>query len=257
MFAYDENLNNPFKAVSRLWAQRRAMYRRARSEGKTPWKARWLMLTGTHLKPRNLVPIRSLNAWHKPRIVAHLLGLSPDDRYMRFGYAASDEQIGRYVEGIDFSRDDVFGIYNRKLELIAMAHLARSKDESHRACAEFGVSVAASARGRSYGSQLFDRAVMHARNHGVQLLFVHALSENTVMLRIARNAGATVERDGTESSAYLKLPPPDVEGVLHELVDEHLAQTDYWLKQQAKDFRVWLEKLQERRKRAVENDVPF
>ena len=54
----------------------------------------------------------------------HLLALEPADRYLRFGYAASDDQIRRYAEQLNFERDDIFGIYNRRLELIAMAHLA-------------------------------------------------------------------------------------------------------------------------------------
>ena len=37
-------------------------------------------------------------------------------------------------------------------------------------------------------------------------MYIHALTENTAMLKIARNAGATVERSGSESDAYLKLP---------------------------------------------------
>ena len=36
---------------------------------------------------------------------------------------------------------------------------------------------------------MFERAVIHARNEGVDLLFIHALSENTAMLKIARRAG--------------------------------------------------------------------
>jgi len=55
---------------------------------------------------------------------------------------------------------------------------------------EFGVSVSPSRRGHGYGQQLFERAVVHARNHGVSQLIVYALSENTAMLRIARKAGA-------------------------------------------------------------------
>ena len=43
----------------------------------------------------------------------------PDDRYLRFGYPASDEQIDRYVETIDFAHDEVFGVFNRRLELVA------------------------------------------------------------------------------------------------------------------------------------------
>ena len=43
----------------------------------------------------------------------------------------------------DIQRDEIFGIYNRKLELIAMAHLAFSRDPKASACAEFGVPVLA------------------------------------------------------------------------------------------------------------------
>ena len=183
-----------------------------------------------------MVPIRSIGPRHGGRIVAHLLALSPQDRYLRFGYAASDEQIQHYVAGINFERDEVFGIYNRKLELIAMAHLAFSTDPLLQSCAEFGVSVLAHARGRGFGARLFDRAVMHSRNEGVQMMFIHALSENTAMLDIARKAGAKVERDGSESEAYLKLQPADLDSRMTELFDEQIAQADYRLKLQARQF---------------------
>ena len=183
-----------------------------------------------------MVPIRSIGPSHGERIAEHLLSLSPQDRYLRFGYMANDEQVKRYVDTLNYVRDDIFGIYNRKLELIAMAHLAFSADAKLSSCAEFGVSVLAKARGRGYGSRLFDRAVMHARNEGVGMMFIHALSENTAMLNIARKGGATIERDGSESEAYLKLPPADLDSRMTEMVEEQIAQTDYRLKVQAKQF---------------------
>ena len=195
-----------------------------------------------------MIPIRSIGPDHNERIAAHLLALSPADRYLRFGYAANDEQIHRYVHGLNYERDDIFGIYNRKLELIAMAHLAFSTNPELKSCAEFGVSVLAHARGRHYGSRLFDRAVMHARNEGVDMMFIHALSENTVMLNIARKAGATIERDGSESEAYLTLPPADLDSRMTEIALEHMAQTDYRLKVQAKQFRDFLAMVQEVRR---------
>ena len=143
-----------------------------------------------------LVPIRSLGPRHRDRIATHLLALDESDRYLRFGYAASDEQILRYAEGLNFERDDIYGIFNRKLQLIAMAHLAVAAEPELAQSAEFGVSVLKAARGRGFGARMFDRAVMHARNEGRNTLYIHALSENTAMLKIARKAGATVERDG-------------------------------------------------------------
>ena len=38
-----------------------------------------------------------------------------------------------------------------------MAHLAFAPVDQHSDCAEFGVSVAAHARGRGYGARLFER----------------------------------------------------------------------------------------------------
>ena len=189
---------------------------------------------------RTWVPIRELAPRHRPRIEKHLLSLSSSDRYLRFGYAANDEQIRMYVQKLNFGRDEIFGIFNRRLELVAMAHLAYSVDPQWRSCGEFGVSVASQQRGRGLGQLLFARAVRHAQNEGVRMMFIHALSENAAMLKIARNAGSRVERDGSESEAYLALPPATMDSRWHEVLEEHIAELDYQLKLQASQFRKWL-----------------
>lgn len=199
-----------------------------------------------------MVPIRSLGANHRERIAHHLMALDPHDRYLRFGFTANDEQIQRYADSLNFDRDEIFGIYNRRLELLAMAHLAFAADDKLSACAEFGVSVLKSARGRGYGARLFDRAAMHARNEGVSRMFIHALSENTTMLKIARKAGATVDRDGSESQAHLNLLPATLDSRLSELLAEQVAQTDYRIKVQAKQFWSFLAEVQQLRRNVQE-----
>jgi RimJ/RimL family protein N-acetyltransferase len=194
--------------------------------------------------PGAVVPIRSIGQRHLPAIEAHLLALGPQDRYLRFGYAATDEHILNYIGRLNFERDQLFGIFNRKLKLIAMAHLAFSVDPHFKSCAEFGVSVTHSARARGYGSQLFSRAIMHARNEGVNQLFIHALSENTAMLKIARRAGARIERDGSESEAHLVLPSANFDSRVIELFNEQVAITDYHLKARARRFWAFLSMLQ-------------
>jgi len=186
--------------------------------------------------PDLMVPIRSLGENHRGRIGEHLLALSSQDRYFRFGFTAKDAQIQSYVDALNFERDEIFGIYNRRLQLIGMAHLAYSSADRVRASSEFGVSVSAHVRGRGYGARLFERAVMHARNEGVTAMYVHVLSENTAMLKIARRGGATVVRDGSESEAYLRLTPATLQTQVTELMEEHLAQANYHLKVQAKQF---------------------
>ncbi|RYE73444.1 MAG: N-acetyltransferase, partial [Oxalobacteraceae bacterium] len=121
------------------------------------------------------VPIRALSRRHRHRIIDHLLALNPQDRYLRFGYPAGDDQIRRYALSIDFSRDEVLGIFNRRLQLTALAHLAYGQtlpSDPSRAIVEFGVSVLPQARGRGLGRRLFDTAALHARNRGIDTLFI-------------------------------------------------------------------------------------
>ena len=183
------------------------------------------------------VPIRSLGPEHRPRILEHLLALSERDRYLRFGCTASDGHLERYVAGLDFDRDEIFGVFNRRLRLVALAHLAHPPEDlvdPAARTAEFGGSVLPHLRGRGLGTRLFEHAMLHARNRGIGQFYIHALSENAAMLNIARHAGATVHRDGPESQATLRLPPETIASQVEQAVIEGAAALDYQLKQQAR-----------------------
>ena len=196
-----------------------------------------------------LVPICHLRPYNLPDIQKHLLSLNAQDRYLRFGYAANDEHIKSYVRSLNFERDEIYGIFNRDLQILAMAHLAINIQENGPAtqqmAAEFGVSVLASARGRGYGYHLFQRALMHARNANAATILIHALSENTPMLKIARKAGATLERDGAETQALLKVPKGSLKTRIAELFTDQYAQTNYSIKEDVKNFWYFLTQVQE------------
>ena len=194
------------------------------------------------------IPIRILSEKHRPKMIAHLQSLNAQDRYLRFGYPATDEQIENYVSHLNFEQDDIYGVFNRRLDILAMAHLAFSVDPQWSTCAEFGVSVDVRLRGKGLGARLFERAVIHARNQGVALMFIHALSENTPMLKIAKKAGARVEREGSESDAYLSLPAADLDSQMNEFLEEGMADLDFQIKTRAKQFMQLLQTMQEVRK---------
>ena len=196
-----------------------------------------------------LVPICHLRSYNLPEIQKHLLSLNARDRYLRFGYAATDEHITQYVQSLNFDHDEIYGIFNRDLHLLAMAHLAiyeqANSGENKQISAEFGVSVHGSARGRGYGHQLFKRALMHARNANASTILIHALSENAPMLKIARKAGATLERDGGETQALLKVPKGNFNTRMVELFTDQYAQTNYSIKEDVKNFWHFLTQVQE------------
>jgi GNAT superfamily N-acetyltransferase len=177
-----------------------------------------------------LIPIRALGANHRELISRHLISLNSRDRFLRFGYFAKDQKIEQYVTSLDFDHHEIFGIFDRSLLLIAVAHLAYGIGDICDTGAEFGVSVLPHARGRGYGARLFEYAVTHASNKNISLIFIHALSENEPMLRIVTNAGARVNRHGFESEAFIQLPDPTLKSRLSEFVKERVAQADYHIK---------------------------
>lgn len=172
------------------------------------------------------IPVRSLSEEDRPAMVAHLLALSDTDRYLRFGQAAGDDQIRHYVAGISLRDGEVLGIFNRKLELLGLSHLADLAPGQ----AEFGVSVMPKARGRGFGQLLFDHACLHARARGVKELVIHTLTENAAMMAIAHRAGASIVRESGEATARLALPPLETGDRWLALLDDQAAEMDYRFK---------------------------
>lgn len=186
------------------------------------------------------VPIRMLGPRHRTRIAAHLLALDAQDRYLRFGYQASDGQIQTYVQGLDFRRDKIYGVFNRRLQLIALAHLALTgQTDSSGPSAEFGVSVDPQSRGKRLGTRLFDRAITHARAHSVDSLFIHALTQNDAMIRIARHAGAHIQTMDGEALAHVQLLPASLETHVEDAFENGIGTLDYRLKRRAQQLWQW------------------
>jgi hypothetical protein len=76
--------------------------------------------------------------------------------------------------------------------------------------------------------------VLRARNRGVDTIVIHALSENAAMLRIVRNAGATIERTGVDAEAHLRLPPEDFATRREGALEQQLGELDYQFKHGAR-----------------------
>jgi ribosomal protein S18 acetylase RimI-like enzyme len=176
---------------------------------------------------KHWLPVRTLHESHRDQVRRHLQALSPQDRQLRFAHIATDEQIARYADQIDFMHDEVFGVFDRRLRLVAMAHLAFAPDGL---LAEFGVSVSSRVRGRGFGSRLFDHAVMHARNRGVSSLIIYVARENEAMLAIVRHAGAQLSFEGAEVTARLPLRADTLGTRLEAMLEKHAAEFDYQLK---------------------------
>ena len=200
------------------------------------------METATHFEtvrpratPASTPPIRELGVSERSLFLAHLLALGAEDRYLRFGSPLSDSAIAAYVDGIAFRVDTIFGVFDDRLALEAAGHFSpitvTAGDDARRGrSAEFGLSVAERARGRGLGTALFLRAASHARNLNVSSLFMHCLSENRAMIRIARKAGMRIEQRHGEADAYLALAPGTLATAIEEGAQRQIALFDFAVK---------------------------
>lgn len=168
-----------------------------------------------------------LGRTHFHEVCTHLLRLGPDDRYLRFGYRIDDAALVRYAHGIDSERDALFGVADPELELVAFAHLAIDADHG-----ELGLSVLPGQRRRGLGRVLLDRAATHARNQGLNTLFMQCLADNAPMQRLARRAGMVVVTRQGESEAQLALGAGAAEARIDDLMSDHIALIDYALQAQ-------------------------
>jgi hypothetical protein len=178
------------------------------------------------------VPVKQLSPLSREALIAHFLGLAPEDYRLRFGRSMTPEAIREYVGGIDFGRDAVFGVFDDELRLAGVAHVGRMEEG-----AELGVSVAPGSRGQGVGSALFERANAYARNQQLRQLFMHCLTENKAMMHIAAKAGMKIVTAAGEADAYLELPPADAATIAQELLQERVALFDVALKAQLKAAR--------------------
>jgi GNAT superfamily N-acetyltransferase len=188
--------------------------------------------------------VKELDASARPALIAHLLALSDEDRRLRFGATIGDDAIASYVEHIDFGRDIAFAVFGSDLEIVGAAHVALADEQSVRS-AELGVSVLQESRGQGIGGALLGRAVTHARNAGVETLFMHCLTENRTMMHLARKAGMAIQSAGPETDAHLLLPPADAASHLQEALAEQLAIFDMRVKKQVLAIKAWLRALPE------------
>ena len=169
--------------------------------------------------------VAQLGPHHRGRVLQHLRSLSEQDRWLRFGYAATDGALLAYVKKLHFSRDAIFGIFDEAADLLALGHLGFDKDLSSKT-AEFGLSVLSHARRRGFGLRLLQRAAMHARNRGATQLMMTYMPENDAMKHLAERAGMQLVLDVYEPRAFLGLEPATAESLMDETFSEMLAAID-------------------------------
>lgn len=133
--------------------------------------------------------LRRLDPSARPGVLKHLLGLSAEDRRLRFGAAMNEDAVERYVDGIDFSADQVWCAYDQDMKPVGLCHVCPGSDGD----AELALSVAIGERRRGIATHLMDTALAAARQQGWPALVAQIDRNNTAMVSLARRLGARLE----------------------------------------------------------------
>ena len=131
---------------------------------------------------------------------------------MRLSTFADDEQIAAFVDGIKFGETRVIGHFSANLDVVAAVQVSIG----HGNVVELAFSVEEPYRRRGIGRALMERALLWARNRGIARAYVHCLSHNIAMRRLARDAGMALTMESGETMAVIDLTPATLLSLFRE-----------------------------------------
>lgn len=167
-----------------------------------------------------MIPRKLRSQADKQLVKDHLLSLSERDRYLRFGGAMSNEVIERYVDDTWEGDNEWLGIVEDGA-VIAAIHVALETETK----AELGLSVNPDWRGKKLGQSLFERGMVYVRAQGVKDVFMHCLTENSIMKHIASKNHMKMFSSYGETDADLQVEPLPFDPI-REVFTEQLAIYD-------------------------------
>jgi GNAT superfamily N-acetyltransferase len=167
--------------------------------------------------------VRRVLAHEYPKYRSHLKALDAESKTLRFGSHITDGVIDQLCDKFeaDPSKHILFAIENRKLEFIAIGHIALDGGM------ELAFSVLKKHQGRGFGNLLMKRCIQYCRTHDILKGCMVCLSTNAAIRHLCKKYEITVENDHGESLAEIQLPPAGINTYISETIDNNLSALDY------------------------------
>ena len=142
-------------------------------------------------------------AEHAAAIKSHIIHMSASDKYLRFGYAAPDEQISVYIDNTFKNINSVWLIAKQNSQVVGTLHIAFSG-----LMAEFGLTVDSKLRNSGIGKSLFAQAYLMCIQQEIQQINLYCLSQNTAIKKIAVSFGLQIINCGPDAEAAVIIKYP-------------------------------------------------
>ena len=173
-----------------------------------------------------MIPRKLMHESDNAKLEYHFLtDILDHDRYLRFGYNASDEAVSQYlkISLLDFGKTTMWFVCEVDNRFVGTCHVSIMP----RDIAEMGFTVSPDYRNKGLGQELFHRGATWAMMKGAKTLYTQCLSENVVMQHIAKKNGMTVVTfEGTEKEATIKATKGTIRAFYDDRMFDQLAFVD-------------------------------
>jgi RimJ/RimL family protein N-acetyltransferase len=187
-----------------------------------------------------MIPRKIMYESDETKLYDHfLIDIKGNDRYLRFGYHASNENIADYFEKAfkNFGDDNMWFIVESEDRVVGSVHVSISENN----LAEMGFTVSPDFRGQGLGQDLFQRAATWAMMKGAKTLYTQCLSENQVMQHIAKKNGMTVVTIGYgEKEATINATKGTIQSYFDDKFFDNLAFVDRAIEKQQTIYKTLL-----------------
>jgi RimJ/RimL family protein N-acetyltransferase len=187
-----------------------------------------------------VIPRKIMYEQDEGNLIDHfLVDIKGNDRYLRFGYHASNENVMNYLEGAftDFGIINMWFIVEVEERVVGSVHVSIGAND----IAEMGFTVAPDYRGKGLGQELFQRAATWAMMKGAKTLYTQCLSENQVMQHIAKKNGMTVVTIGYgEKEATINATKGTIQSYFDDKFFDNLAFVDRAIEKQQTIYKTLL-----------------
>jgi len=171
--------------------------------------------------PRRLLPYEYDKYHH------HLTRLDNDSKRLRFGITVSNEFIRTFCESVKNAPDEhvLFGIEDRHLNLIAVAHVALDEQAND---IELAFSVLKRHQRQGLGNALFKRVLQWCRVNNKLKGRIICLPSNLAIKHLCTKWGLEVVTDAVDSHVDISLPQADFNTHVSEIQDAGTAVINYY-----------------------------
>jgi RimJ/RimL family protein N-acetyltransferase len=187
-----------------------------------------------------MIPRKIMYEMDEAKLYDHfLVDIQGHDRYLRFGYTATNDNIMSYLENAfkNFGDTNMWFIVESGDRVIGSVHVTISEND----VAEMGFTVSPNHRGEGLGQELFQRAATWAMMKGAKTLYTQCLSENQVMQHIAKKNGMTVVTIGYgEKEATINATKGTIQSYFDDKFFDNLAFVDRAIEKQQTIYKTLL-----------------